>query len=236
MKKVLAIIAAVAVAAAVSIAVIQSKKADSEIETETRTTESMVDMTDFSVTEESSAVSESFTEKTTQKTTESTAPVSGKGSFTAQIESFSGSMMIVAPDAGTSERSSADKISFSVSGINVTDANGKAVKADDVQNFSAAKIAYSGGIKETYPAQINAQSVVLSSRKYCNVYFDVDGTVVKTLRIPVGGSVNSSDMPNAGAYCADGSYFDGWTDGSADVSSLTNVTDSMTLTAKIIKN
>lgn len=237
MKKFLAIFAAAAVVGTACFAVIKDRTEKPPAEPETTASQSEQSVTgaqgEYSTTEQSSAVSEEPTQQTSAGTTQGS---NSQRSFTSQIDSVSGSLMIVVPDKNCAEYGSSDKISFNAAGINVADENGKAVKADDIKNFSSAKVTYTGEIKETYPAQIDAQRVVLSGREYCNVYFSVDGTVVKILRVKTGESLNSSDMPNAGAYCRDGYHFEYWLDGDKGVSSLANIKDSVTLTAKISKD
>lgn len=233
MKKFLAIFAAAAVVGTTCFAIIQSRKNEPDTDTETTSaySQTQADYTDISQKSEetSSSVSEQSTEATTEASDE-------QHSFTGSIEAVSGTNVIVLTDKNCTEYNSSDKFSFGISGIDIADENGKAVADDDVKNFNSVKIFYSGDIMETYPAQVNAQKIVLSERKYCNVKFVVDNTVVKTLRVEKGGSVDSADMPNAGAYCADGYHFECWLDGTRAVSFLSDINDSVTLTAKISKD
>ena len=43
-------------------------------------------------------------------------------------------------------------------------------------------------------------------------------------------------MPNAGAACPDGYHFEGWSVDGKDINGLKNITDSVTVTAKIRKD
>lgn len=156
--------------------------------------------------------------------------------FSADIEAVSDKEIAVVPKKGFAERMKSDRLSFSPDEVKITDKSGRKVRADDVMNFSEAEVEYYSKVKNDYPSEIDVRTLVLSSREYCNVYFSVNGKEVETLRVPVGGSVEECDMPNAGAYCKKGKRFDGWTDGKNDVSSLVNITDSITLTAKIVKS
>lgn len=156
--------------------------------------------------------------------------------FSGRVEAVSGSMLTVNPDKKSDEYKSSDKITFSTDKIKITDEKGKWVKADDIGNFSFASVRYSGEIEETYPAKVKAESVVLSKRAYCNVYFVVDGKEIEKLTVKIGESVDSSDMPNAGAYCKEDTHFVCWQNGTEQVLSLENITDNITLNAKIEKN
>ena len=72
--------------------------------------------------------------------------IKAKNSFTANIISISGSNVVVEPIESEKERSSSDRISFSLNGLADIDAS-----AD-----SYVRITYIGEIAESYPAQINA--------------------------------------------------------------------------------
>ena len=156
--------------------------------------------------------------------------------FSADIEAVSDDEIAVVPRKGFAERVKSDRLEFSLDKVKITDEKGKTVKADDAMNFSCAEVEYYSGVRNTYPEDITVRGLTLSLRKYCNVYFIVNGKNVETLRVPVGGRVEESDMPNAGAYCKKGYRFDGWTDGRIDIRSLANITDSVTLTAKMVKD
>ena len=156
--------------------------------------------------------------------------------FSADIEAVSDDEIAVVPRKGFAERVKSDRLEFSLDGVKIIDEKGKTVRADDVMSFSGAEVEYYSGVRNAYPEDIIVRSLTLSARKYCNVYFIVNGKNVETLRVPVGGKVEESDMPNAGAYCKKGYRFDGWTDGKIYIRSLANITDSVTLTAKIVKD
>ncbi len=233
MKRFLAIFAAAAVVAAVGFGVIKIKKDDSVKPDEAVSASS--EAGDNSLYDTSSTLK---SEEETSQTTESQSSQTSysERTFTSQIDSVSGALMIVVPDKNCVESDSSDKFSFSTDGITVTDSNGKAISADDIKNFASAKVTYTGEMMETYPVQIKATGIVLSSREYCNVNFSVNGQIVKTLRVRTGETVNSADMPNAGAYCQDGYHFECWLDGNKSVTSLSGVSDSVTLTAKIVED
>ena len=141
---------------------------------------------------------------------------------------------MVLPDKGESIRSSADKITFSLDTAEIVDESGAPVRADDVENFAKVKVYYKDGVRETYPASVDAQKVVLLDREYCNIYFYSDkNELIKTLRVKVGDSLESADMPNGGAYCPDGYHFVGWEYGSQIVDGIKKLTKSVTLKAVI---
>ena len=126
------------------------------------------------------------------------------------------------------------KVKVFVDKKHLYDNNGKTVRADDFVNFKKAQVIYTGDILKTSPLSVNADKVILSQREKCSVYFYIDGKNIKTLTVSVGASLDSSDMPNAGAYCQDGYHFDGWQDESGKVVySLENITESVVLSAKI---
>lgn len=177
-----------------------------------------------------------FGEATT--TTTSSATESKKVHiFSSRIEAVSGDMLTVNPDKNSDEYKSSDKITFSTKGIKITDEKGTAIREDDIGNFASARVRYSGAILETYPAQIKAINVVLSERAYCNVHFVVNGNEIETLTVEKGAGVDSSDMPNAGAYCKVGTHFVSWQNENGEpILSLEKITDTITLTAKIAEN
>ena len=144
------------------------------------------------------------------------------GSFELESKTASG---------GVPEKS---KVRASAESINIVDSSGKKVRDDDYSNFRSAKVYYSGEVMETYPLMVHADKIVLSQREKCNVYFYLDGKIIKTLTVDTGASIDSADMPNAGAYCDDGYHFDYWMDASGNpVDSLTDINDSIVLNAKI---
>ena len=126
------------------------------------------------------------------------------------------------------------KVKVSVDKKHLYDNNGKTVRADDFVNFKKAQVIYTGDILKTSPLSVNADKVILSQREKCSVYFYIDGKNIKTLTVSVGASLDSSDMPNASAYCQDGYHSDGWQDESGKtVYSFENITESVVLSAKI---
>ncbi len=235
MKKYIAIIAAIAVLGAAGIVVVEkrSNKPDTDKET-TSYSQTAVRSGEKSEAQQSksSTVSDKTEQSETSKTQESTH------SFNCEIDSVSGTVLLVIPDKDSGERKSSDKISLDFSKAAVTDEKGKKIAQDDIKNFSRAKIYYNGEIRETYPASITAQKIVLSGREYCNIYFysELTGELLKTHRVPVGSNLDSADMPNAGAACPDGYHFEGWSVDGKDINGLKNITDSVTVTAKIRKD
>lgn len=237
MKKFLAIFAAAAVVAAIGFGVISIKKGDSAKSDEASSASSETEYSSQYSGEDGTSITSQSTEAASQTavTQQSQASYSRR-SFTSQIDSVSGSLMVVVPDKNCVESDSSDKFAFSTDGVTVTDINGKTVSADDIKNFASAKVTYTGEMMETYPVQIKATGIVLSLRQYCNVNFSVNGQIVKSLRVRTGETVNSADMPNAGAYCQDGYHFECWLDGDKSVTSLSGISDSVTLTAKIVED
>ncbi len=235
MKKFLAIFAAVAIAAAAGFAVVHNKMNDDNVETNEITDAVSEAQQGGSYSGDSQTDDENSTQPSEQSSDEASQAVA-QNRFNAKVDTVSGMMLIVAPDENSSEYKSSDKITFSLDGVDVVDENGKAVGYDDITNFESADVFYSGGIKETYPAQIDARKVVLSGKKYCNVSFVINGDVVKTMKVRRGDTVDAADMPNAGAYCADGYHFECWLDGERSVSFVSDISDDVTLTAKISKD
>lgn len=234
MKKYIAIIAAIAVLGTAGIVVVNkrltsktddNKKSQSYSQAVSGESSGSAQSQDSSKSEESERSSESQAAKDVS-------------SFFCEVDSVSGTNMIVVPDKNSAERKSSDKISLDFSKAAVTDEKSKKVSQDDIKNFSRAKIYYNGEIRETYPASITAQRIVLSGREYCNIYFysELTGELLKTHRVPVGSNLDSADMPNAGAACPDGYHFEGWSVDGKDINGLKNITDSVTVTAKIRKD
>lgn len=232
MKKYIAIIAACAVIGVAGVAVVKNHMKSPD---ENKTT------ADSGASYSQSADGETDEKKTSDKassekdnSTSEPAKNSALLSFTGIIESIDGSTVTVVPDKGESVRSSADKITFSTDTAELSDESGAAVRADDVKNFAKAKVYYKDGVRETYPASVDAQRVVLIDREYCNIYFYSDkNELIKTLRVKVGDSLESADMPNGGAYCPDGYHFVGWEYGSQIVDGIKKLTKSVTLKAVI---
>lgn len=236
MKKYVAVIAAIAVAGAAGIFYVSEKMDDVSVDTTTASSTSSVSQSvdsysgNDSVTVNKTQEAESTTESTTLNDKE-------EYTFDAEIDSVSGDVLILIPDKNSDVAKSADKITVGLKNVTVSDENGKSVKSDDVKNFENITVTYDGTVMETYPAQINASKAVLRGRTHCNVYFCLeDGEVIDTLTIPVGSTLESADMPNAGAYCPDGYHFEGWLSGSKIVYGIEKIRDSMSLTAKIRKD
>ncbi|MGN1479381.1 MAG: hypothetical protein ACI4XH_06405 [Acutalibacteraceae bacterium] len=232
MKKYIAIIAACAVVGVAGVAVVKNHMASPD---ENKTT-----------ADAGASYSQSADGETTKKTVSDEVSSSQSSSvsksdedavllsFTGVIESVDGSTVTVVPDKGESVRSSADKITFGLDSAELTDESGAAVRADDAKNFAKVKVYYKDGVRETYPASVDAQKIVLLEREYCNVYFYSDkNELIKTLRVKVGDSLESADMPNGGAYCPDGYHFVGWEYGSEIVDGIKKLTKSATLKAVI---
>ena len=234
MKKYIAIIAAIAVLGTAGIVVVNKRltsKSDDNKESQSYSQ---------AVSGESSGSAQSQDSSKSEESERSGDSQAAKdvSSFFCEVDSVSGTNMIVVPDKNSTERKSSDKISLDFSKAAVTDEKGKKVSQDDIKNFSRAKIYYNGEIRETYPASITAQRIVLSGREYCNIYFysELTGELLNPHRVPVGSNLDSADMPNAGAACPDGYHFEGWSVDGKDINGLKNITDSVTVTAKIRKD
>lgn len=155
-------------------------------------------------------------------------------SFNADVVSSDGNVYEVAISDESNGIPKGSKVKVSVDKKHLYDNNGKTVRDDDFINFKNAQVIYTGDILKTSPLSVNADKVILSQREKCSVYFYIDGKNIKTLTVSVGASIDSSDMPNAGAYCEDGYHFDGWLDENGkEVYSLEKITDSVVLNAKI---
>lgn len=233
MKKYIAIIAVCAVIGVAGVAFVKDHmKTPDENKTTSESGASYSQSADGETTEKKTSDADSS--KKDDITSASSANQSALLSFTGTIESVDGSTVTVVPDEGESVRSSADKITLSLDTAELVDESGAAVRADDVKNFAKAKVYYKDGIREKYPASVDAQRVVLIDREYCNIYFYSDkNELIKTLRVKVGDSLESADMPNGGAYCPDGYHFVGWEYGSQIVDGIKKLTKSVTLKAVI---
>ena len=232
MKKYIAIIAACAVVGVAGVAVVKNHMASPA---ENKTT------ADAGASYSQSADGETTKKTVSDEVSSSQSSSASKSdedaallSFTGVIESVDGSTVTVVPDKGENVRSSADKITFSLDSAELTDESDAAVRADDAKNFAKVKVYYKDGVRETYPASVDAQKVVFIQREYCNVYFYSDkNELIKTLRVKVGDSLESADMPNGGAYCPDGYHFVGWEYNSEIVDGIKKLTKSATLKAVI---
>ena len=154
--------------------------------------------------------------------------------FDAELLSVSGKSFELESKSSVGGISLNSKVRATVENKNVFDSNGKTVRDDDFENFRAAKVTFYGDVMETYPLMVHAEKIVLSQREKCNVYFYLDGKIIKTLTVDTGASIDSADMPRAGAYCDDGYHFENWIDESGKaVYALENIKDSVVLNAKI---
>lgn len=173
---------------------------------------------------------------TEKNDTPTTSPIQqGKEhSFDAELLSVTGNSFELESKSDAGAISLKSKVRATVENKNVFDENGKTVRDDDFENFAAAKVTFYGEVTETYPLMVHAEKIVLSQRERCNVYFYFDGKIIKTLTVDVGASLDSADMPKAGAYCDDGYHFESWIDESGKaVYALNDIKDSVVLNAKI---
>ncbi|MBQ7596171.1 MAG: hypothetical protein IJU45_05850 [Clostridia bacterium] len=154
--------------------------------------------------------------------------------FDAELLSVTGNSFELESKSAAGGISLKSKVRATVENKNVFDENGKTVRDDDFENFRAAKVTFYGDVMETYPLMVHAEKIVLSQRERCNVYFYFNGKIIKTLAVEVGASIDSADMPRAGAYCDDGYHFESWIDESGKpVYALNDINDSVVLNAKI---
>lgn len=77
-------------------------------------------------------------------------------SFTATVLENTKSHLLVKPDEGSNELSSADKIRIFVEDATLLNSDDKEIIIDDIKTGSKVKIYYNGEIAESYPAQINS--------------------------------------------------------------------------------
>lgn len=234
MKKFVAAFAALAVAGAVGVMYV-NEKMDTDAEQSTTSTTSYAQSGD-SYTQSGVAVNNTTPQSTTS-TTESITEKEKEYTFLSEIDAVSGTTLILKVKSGDGGVRQGDKISVSFNNVKTVDANGKTVKEDDVANFKNATVTYDGAVMETYPLQVNASKIMLSNRTDCNVYFCLpDGEVIDTVRVPVGSTLDSADMPNAGAYCDDGYHFEGWQLNGQTVFGVADIEQSISLVAKIRKD
>ncbi|HOC08395.1 MAG TPA: DUF3221 domain-containing protein [Bacillota bacterium] len=76
-------------------------------------------------------------------------------SFEASVLENNAASLMVQPVEGSSELGSADKIVVFTGDAELVNAEGTKVTMDDIKVGSSVQIFYSGGIAESYPAQIN---------------------------------------------------------------------------------
>ncbi len=77
-------------------------------------------------------------------------------SFEASVLENNAASLMVQPVEGSSELGSADKIVVFTGDAELVNAEGTKVTMDDIKVGSSVQIFYSGGIAESYPAQINS--------------------------------------------------------------------------------
>ncbi|MFY9177393.1 MAG: DUF3221 domain-containing protein [Caldicoprobacterales bacterium] len=83
-------------------------------------------------------------------------------SFNAIILENGQSFLLVEPEAGSSELSSADKISISLGKVALVNVNGDEISVDEIKEGDRVQVFYDGKIAESYPAQIhNCNKIVL---------------------------------------------------------------------------
>ena len=83
-------------------------------------------------------------------------------SFNATVLENDQSFLLVEPESGSSELSSADKISVSLAKTTLVNADGEEIRVDDIKEGDRVQIFYDGQIAESYPAQIhNCSKIVL---------------------------------------------------------------------------
>src|SRR5690554_5219605 len=75
-------------------------------------------------------------------------------SFIATILEKNEMSLLVEPQAGSSELSSADKIVVAIKELSIVDAQNKEIAWEDVMVGERVEITYDGKIAESYPAQI----------------------------------------------------------------------------------
>lgn len=76
-------------------------------------------------------------------------------SFEASVLENNAASLMVQPVEGSSELGSADKIVVFTGDAELVNAEGTKITMDDIKVGSSVQIFYSGGIAESYPAQIN---------------------------------------------------------------------------------
>ncbi len=84
-------------------------------------------------------------------------------SFTATVLGKDENSLMVEPEEGSSELSSADKISVSLGDAVLVNSEGEEITIEDIEVGDKIQIFYDGAIAESYPAQIfGCYRVVLS--------------------------------------------------------------------------
>ncbi|MBH1940811.1 DUF3221 domain-containing protein [Mobilitalea sibirica] len=82
-----------------------------------------------------------------------------KISFEATIIEAGEKSLLVTPDSESNEYKSSDKISISLSDMEITDKKGNNIETAKLKVLDRIKIYYGGEIMESYPAQIRATSI-----------------------------------------------------------------------------
>ncbi len=233
MKKYVAALAALAVAGTVGVYYVNEKMDTGSPDEQSTVSTSSYVQSDDSYTNNGVAVNDDVTADSSDKTDEPAKEYT----FDAEIVSVSGDSVTLKVDSDSDLAKSANKVVVSLDSLKVVDSASKSVKADDVENFKNATVTYDGTVMETYPVQIKASEIVLRNRTDCNVYFCLDnGEIIDTVNVPVGSTIDSADMPNAGAYCEDGYHFEGWLLNGETVYGVEDLQSSISLTAKIRKD
>lgn len=234
MKKYVAAVAALAVVGTAGVMYVNDKMDTESPANETTTSTTSYVQSDDSYTQSGIAVN---SDKTTTTTSTTTTEQVKEVSFKAEIDEVSGNTLLLSVDKGNDTLKSGDKVSVAFKNVEVVDTKGRSIKDDDVVNFKDATVYYDGTVMETYPVQVKASKIVLRNRTDCNIYFCLsDGQVIDTITVPVGATIDSADMPNAGAYCDDGYHFEGWQLNDETVYGVEDVDHSLSLVAKIRKD
>lgn len=234
MKKFVATFAALAVVGAAGVMYV-NEKMETNAPDEQSTTSPTYVQTDSGYSNKVTTTNKDVT--STSTTTQSTTEKIKDYTFKAEIDTVSGTSLTLKVKSGDGGVKAGDKIIVSFDNVKTVDSDGDTVKADDVANFKNAVVTYDGTVMETYPLQVKAAQIMLTDRTDCNVYFCLpDGEVIDTVRVPVGATLDSADMPNAGAYCDDGYHFEGWQLNGATVYGVADIEQSISLVAKIRKD
>ncbi|EEG79085.1 DUF3221 domain-containing protein [Dethiobacter alkaliphilus] len=75
--------------------------------------------------------------------------------FTATVLENEDTSLLVEPDEGSAELSSADRIFVYVGEAELVDAQGREISVGDIESGMRVEIYYTGGVAESYPAQIH---------------------------------------------------------------------------------
>lgn len=235
MKKYIAALAALAVVGTAGVLYLDNKMDTEAPADQSSTTTSTYSQSGSSKTTGSTAAA--IGDKSQTQSTETTSEKAKEYIFNAEIDDISGTSLKLKVEEDSGAAKSADKIVVDFDGVEAVDSQGKRVKADDVANFKNVTVYYDGTIMETYPAQVKATKIVFKNRTDCNIYFCLqDGEVIDTVTVPVGSTLDSADMPNAGAYCDDGYHFEGWLLNGEKVFGVDNIRTNITLVAEIRKD